>query len=108
MIGAGCTWPSEGTVDSVMRRPRVLASRSAFTRLTELVVICAPRVVLQHVASCFHTREGTKSISWCCTCACSRMPLMAMAVQQAHVQVVATGFIPGFQTLRGAPAPGCP
>lgn len=31
--------PSDGLVDSVMRRPRDLASRSAFTRLTVLVVI---------------------------------------------------------------------
>ena len=36
-------------MDSVMRRPRVLASRSAFTRLTELVVICARGTASQHV-----------------------------------------------------------
>ena len=37
----GANLPSEGTVDSMMRRPRVLASRSAFTRFTVLVVICS-------------------------------------------------------------------
>ncbi len=43
--GGGCcneaNLPSEGIVDSMMRKPRVLASRSAFTRLTVLVVICS-------------------------------------------------------------------
>ena len=32
--------PSEGAVDSMMRSPLDLANKSAFTRLTVLVVIC--------------------------------------------------------------------
>ena len=65
----GRTWPSEGTVDSVMRRPRVLASRSAFTRLTVLVVICAPGTVSQPAPACHSVLASSCVQSMCCSCA---------------------------------------
>ena len=59
-------------MDSVMRRPRVLASRSAFTRLTVLVVICTPDAVTQQ-ACAYHRCHPFVRV---CSAACPAAPLV--------------------------------